>query len=79
MSIKIFLFFRIALQCKKLYFPRNIAESLEILDGAKESQKNSFKKSVFSCNIGSINLIRNSEEEIEGLEVLAGTPWWRIE
>ena len=76
---KTFIWFRIALQCRKLYFPRNIAESLEILDGALDSEENSSSKSANSCNIGSIKLIRKNEKEIEGLQISAGKPWWRKE
>ena len=76
---KIFIWFRIALQCRKLFFPRNIAESLEILDGALDSEENSSSKSANSCNIWSIKLIRKNEKEIEGLQISAGKPWWRKE
>ena len=67
------------MQCRKLYLPRNIAERLEILDGALDSEENSSSKSANSCNIGSIKLIRNDEKKIEGLEISAGKPWWRKE
>lgn len=71
------IFDRISLQCNRLFFPLEIAESLDLISDFGDLQSNKVNRYGHKVPAGSIQVIRKDNAEVDGVLVSASLPWWR--